>query len=85
MYGYYNGFSLCTGGRGIDCQASLEVRNVTVTPTGEHLPVSIVEEWWRLSQNSSHRAVKDNPNDIEFIIYSEKISKPEFSFIAGLG
>ena len=54
-------------------------------PIGSDSPVSIVEEWWSLTQNSTHVAVLRNPNDIEFIIYSEKISKPEFSFITGLG
>jgi len=76
---------LSAGGRGVSCMASLQVRNITVTPTGANSPVSITEEWWTLSQISSHRVVDDNPNDVEFIIYSEKISKPEFSFIAGLG
>ena len=76
---------VCTGGRGVACQASLIVRNVTIIPADPTVPVSIAEEWWSLQQNSSHRVAKGEPNDVEFIIYSEKISKPEFSFIAGLG
>lgn len=47
--------------------------------------VSIVEEWWSITQTSTHHVVEGNPSDIEFVIYSEKISKPEFSFITGLG
>ena len=76
--------SLCTDGHGVDCQASLDTRNITVVQNGSDSPVSIVEEWWSLSQTST-RVVEGNPTDIEFIIYSEKISKPEFSFITGLG
>ena len=76
---------MCTGDRGVDCQASLMVRNVTIIPANSSVPVSIAEEWWNLHQNSSHRAAEGEPSDVEFIIYSEKISKPEFSFIAGLG
>lgn len=77
--------SVCPGGRGVDCNASLSVNNVTVIPWGSTTPVSVVEEWWTLHQTSKHQVVYNNPNDIEFIIYSEKITKPEFGFIAGLG
>ena len=76
---------VCTDGHGVDCQASLDVRNITVVQNGSDSPVSIVEEWWSISQTSTHRVVEGNPSDIEFVIYSEKISKPEFSFITGLG
>ena len=77
--------SVCPGGRGVDCNTSLTINNVTVIPFGSTTPVSVVEEWWSLHQTSNHRVVYENPNDVEFIIYSEKINKPEFSFIAGLG
>jgi len=75
----------CVGGRFVNCSASLRTRNITVTPNGATSPVSITMEWWALYQNSSHRAVMEKEDSVEFIIFSERIDDPEFSFISGLG
>ena len=81
----YNITVWCVGGRYVNCTASLRTRNVTVIPLGATSPVTITVEWWALSQISSHHAVMDSAESVEFIIYSERINDPEFSFIAGLG
>ncbi|XP_065913837.1 piezo-type mechanosensitive ion channel component 1-like isoform X3 [Dysidea avara] len=42
--------------------------------------VSITQEWWTLSSE-----VGSNSSDVVMIFYSERVSQPIFSFIAGLG
>ncbi|XP_065913262.1 piezo-type mechanosensitive ion channel component 1-like isoform X2 [Dysidea avara] len=89
IYAPANGPSTALGvlsrGRYVNCTASLRTRNVTVIPIGASSLVSITMEWWALKQNSSHHAVMGREDNVEFIIYSERINDPEFSFIAGLG
>jgi len=42
--------------------------------------VSLTQEWWTLSSDAG-----SNSSDVVMIIYSERVSQPIFSFIAGLG
>ena len=60
---------------------TLSIQNITVTDENN---VNISQEWWKL-QGFNNLPFNQNSSDILMVIYSERVSQPIFSFIAGLG
>ena len=44
---------------------------------------SILQEWWSLS--GGNPITNKNSSDVIIVFYSERVSQPIFSFIAGIG
>jgi len=63
------------GGGRLAVQTSLQSRTIINDDN-----VSITQEWWTLSPDMG-----SNSSDVVMIFYSERVSQPIFSFIAGLG
>ena len=62
---------------------TLSLQNITVTDENN---VNISQEWWSLiGINALPSCLNSSNGDVVMVIYSERVSQPIFSFIAGLG
>jgi len=68
------------GGEFVNANVSLQ--NNTIT--GEN-GRNISQEWWILEGISDPQLPGQNSSDVVMIFYSERVSQPIFSFVAGLG
>ena len=63
---------------------TLSLENIAVTDDEGNM--NITQEWWTLiGMNELPFSQYSSSKDVNIVVYSERVSQPIFSFIAGLG